>query len=83
MIAETAPVDIDERAHVRVVGRMDTRGTGDPFPWARLGTPALLRYARGWTRAGQWTADGRRFAALRTRSSRTASSSAEPRRGRR
>ncbi|MEU0189435.1 methyltransferase domain-containing protein [Streptomyces afghaniensis] len=78
LIAETAPVDIDERAQVRVVGHTDARGTGDPFPWARLGTPALLRYARGWTRAGQWTADGRRFAALRTRTSRTASSSAEP-----
>ncbi|MFD6172969.1 class I SAM-dependent methyltransferase [Streptomyces coeruleorubidus] len=78
LIAETAPVDIDERAQVRVVGLPDARGAGDPFPWARLGTPALLRHARGWTRAGQWTADGRRFAALRTRSRRTASSSAEP-----
>ncbi|WP_338781427.1 methyltransferase domain-containing protein [Streptomyces sp. DG1A-41] len=78
LIAETAPVDIDERAQVRVVGLTDARGAGDPFPWARLGTPALLRYARGWTRAGQWTAGGRRFAALRTRSRRPASSSAEP-----
>lgn len=78
LIAETAPVDIDERAQVRVVGLTDARGAGDPFPWARLGTPALFRYAKGWTRAGQWTADGRRFAALRTRSRRTTSSSAEP-----
>lgn len=78
LIAETAPADIDERAQVRVVGLTDAHGAGDPFPWARLGTPALLRYARGWTRAGQWTAGGRRFAALRTRSRRPASSSAEP-----
>ncbi|UUU29937.1 methyltransferase domain-containing protein [Streptomyces sp. CA-210063] len=53
-------------------------GAGDaPFPWARLGTPALLRCARplGWRAAGQWTAGGRSFVALR---SRRASSSAEP-----
>ncbi|GAA2599097.1 MULTISPECIES: class I SAM-dependent methyltransferase [Streptomyces] len=78
LIAETAPVDIDERAQVRVVDLTDPHGADAPFPWARLGTPALLRYARGWTRAGQWTADGRRFTALRPRSRRTASSSAEP-----
>ncbi|WP_328336928.1 class I SAM-dependent methyltransferase [Streptomyces violaceus] len=78
LIAETAPMDIDERAQVRVVDLTDPHGGDDPFPWARLGTPALLRYARGWTRAGQWTADGRCFAALRARSRRTASSSAEP-----
>ncbi|MFC9682397.1 class I SAM-dependent methyltransferase [Streptomyces sp. NPDC056948] len=78
LIAETAPVDIDERAQVRVVDLTQPHGAGDPFPWARLGTPALLRYARGWTRAGQWTAGGRRFTALRTRVRRTASSSAEP-----
>ncbi|MGY3203005.1 hypothetical protein ACVW19_003520 [Streptomyces sp. TE5632] len=41
----------------------------------RLGRRALLRYAQGWERAGQWTAGGRCFAALRSRS---ASSSAEP-----
>ncbi|MFI2431394.1 class I SAM-dependent methyltransferase [Streptomyces sp. NPDC018693] len=76
LIAETAPVDIDERVHVQVVDVTDTRATtGAPFPWARLGTPALLRYAGGWQRAGQWSAGGRCFAALRTRS---ASSSAEP-----
>lgn len=77
LIAETAPVDVDERAEVEVVGVSDARGTGRPFPWARLGTPALLRYARraDWRTAGQWTAGGRRFVALRSRS---ASSSAEP-----
>ncbi|NUP16214.1 MAG: methyltransferase domain-containing protein [Streptomyces sp.] len=75
LIAETAPVDIDERTRVRVVDLTGAHGAGDPFPWARLGTRALLRYARGWEQAGQWTAGGRCFAALRSRS---ANSSAEP-----
>jgi SAM-dependent methyltransferase len=77
LIAETVSLDVDERARVQVVGVADARGTGTPFPWARLGTPALLRYARraGWRAVAQWTAGSRRFAALRTRS---ASSSAEP-----
>ncbi|NUR41020.1 MAG: class I SAM-dependent methyltransferase [Streptomyces sp.] len=73
LIAETAPVDIDERVHVHLTDARTT--TGAPFPWARLGTPALLRYARGWKKEGQWSADGRTFVALRTR---RASSSAEP-----
>lgn len=73
LLAETAPVDVDERVHVRIT---DARAAaGSPFPWARLGTPALLRHAHGWERAGQWTAGGRHFVALRSRS---ASSSAEP-----
>ncbi|MEU0254097.1 methyltransferase domain-containing protein [Streptomyces sp. NPDC006184] len=75
LIAETAPVDVDERAHVRVVDAPGTRAADAPFPWARVGTPALLRHARGWERAGRWSAGGRSFAALRSRS---ASSSAEP-----
>ncbi|MGH4028867.1 class I SAM-dependent methyltransferase [Actinomycetota bacterium Odt1-20B] len=54
-----------------------------PFPWARLGTPALLRYARplGWCPVDQWAAGDRRFVALRSRSERsdrTTHSSAEP-----
>lgn len=78
LIAETAPVDIDERVSVQVVdipGGPD--GTGSPFPWARLGTPALLRHARraGWQAVDQWSAGGRCFVALRSRST---SSSAEP-----
>ncbi|MER8056396.1 MULTISPECIES: class I SAM-dependent methyltransferase [unclassified Streptomyces] len=106
LIAETAPVDIDERAQVEVVDM--TAGLGDmaagpddmtagpddmtagpddmtagpgtrgtPFPWARLGTPALLRHAcgAGLRRVAQWGAGGRCFAALRTRH---ASSAAEP-----
>ncbi|MFB0617757.1 class I SAM-dependent methyltransferase [Streptomyces sp. AGS-58] len=75
LIAETAPVDVDERAHVRVVDAPGTRAAGAPFPWARVGTPALLRHARGWGRAGRWSAGGRSFVALR---SRNASSRAEP-----
>ncbi|AJE41664.1 class I SAM-dependent methyltransferase [Streptomyces nodosus] len=75
LIAETAPMDVDERARVQVVGLTDAAGTDALFPWARLGTRALLRHARGWERAGQWTAGGRCFAALRSRST---SSSAEP-----
>ncbi|MGA5036663.1 class I SAM-dependent methyltransferase [Streptomyces capoamus] len=83
LIAETAPVDVDERSEVRVVAGTGAGTDGGVFPWARLGTPALLRYAgrAGWRAVGQWTAGGRRFAALRglPRSRpRSASSSAEP-----
>ncbi|MEG3626934.1 class I SAM-dependent methyltransferase [Streptomyces sp. C6-003] len=76
LIAETVPQrDVDERVLVHVT---DAHGTvGSPFPWARLGTPALLRYAdrAGWLAEGQWSAGGRCFVALRSRST---SSSAEP-----
>lgn len=75
LIAETAPVDVDERVQVHVA---DGRGaSGTDFPWARLGTPALLRHARraGWRPDGQWAAGTRSFLALRNR--RT-SSTAEP-----
>ncbi|MGW0609063.1 class I SAM-dependent methyltransferase [Streptomyces sp. NPDC002788] len=78
LIAETVPVDVDERADVRIVRGTDARGaTGTPFSWARLGTPALLRYARplGWRTVDQWSAGGRCFVALRSRST---SSRAEP-----
>ena len=75
LIAETAAMDVDERAHVQVVDLTGADGADAPFPWARLGTRALVRYAQGWDDAGQWADGGRRFAALRTRS---ASSSAEP-----
>ncbi|MFL9659500.1 class I SAM-dependent methyltransferase [Streptomyces sp. PB17] len=81
LIAETAPVDVDERAHVQLVDVTDAHAraaAGSPFPWARVGTRALLRRAgaAGWRTADQWTSGGRRFVALR--SSRPASSSAEP-----
>ncbi|WP_369173186.1 class I SAM-dependent methyltransferase [Streptomyces sp. R28] len=79
LIAETLPdLDLDERVQVHVT---DARGaTGTAFPWARLGTPALLRHAEraGWRAVGQWTAGGRSFAALRSRRHRSASSTAEP-----
>ncbi|MGJ5749131.1 methyltransferase family protein [Streptomyces puniciscabiei] len=78
LIAETVPGHVDERARVQVVDTVGAgRATGVPFPWARLGTPALLRYARraGWRPVGQWSAGGRCFAALRTRQ---AKNSAEP-----
>ncbi|MFI8993020.1 class I SAM-dependent methyltransferase [Streptomyces sp. NPDC053542] len=84
LIAETVPVDVDELASVRLVRTADLAGAGDvrgtagaSFPWARLGTPALLRCARarGWRAVDQWAAGGRAFVALR---SRTTSSRAEP-----
>ncbi|MET7594850.1 class I SAM-dependent methyltransferase [Streptomyces sp. NPDC005481] len=81
LIAESAPVDVDERVHVRV---SDGRGAaGTPFPWARLGAPALLRHARraGFRAEAQWAAGGRSFVALRRRDAldtRRASSAAEP-----
>ncbi|WP_250400848.1 methyltransferase domain-containing protein [Streptomyces cellostaticus] len=79
LIAETDPEDVDEHAEVRVV-RHDREAAGDPFPWARIGTPALLGIAdrAGWRTAAQWTAGGRRFVALRTPGPRSTSSSAEP-----
>ncbi|WP_309506044.1 class I SAM-dependent methyltransferase [Streptomyces pyxinicus] len=78
LVAETVPGEVDERAHVEVVDVLGALGGGGtPFLWARLGTPALLRYARGagFRAVGQWERGGRCFAALRARS---ASSSAEP-----
>ncbi|MBL1103880.1 methyltransferase domain-containing protein [Streptomyces sp. 5-8] len=89
LIAETVAVDVDERSEVQVVDGAEGRTGGGAFPWARLGTPALLRYAAraGWGADGQWTGGGRRFVALRSlpRSrirvggeSLIASSSAEP-----
>ncbi|MGW2559330.1 methyltransferase domain-containing protein [Streptomyces sp. NPDC001514] len=64
LIAEAAPVDVDERVDVRVV---DGNGTlGSPFPWARVGLPALVDHAAatGWPSALPWTADGRTFVCL-------------------
>jgi SAM-dependent methyltransferase len=76
LIAETVPdADLDERVQVHVT---DARGAaGTPFPWARLGTPALLRHAgrAGWRAVDQWAAGGRSFVALRSRST---NSTAEP-----
>ncbi|MET8077981.1 methyltransferase domain-containing protein [Streptomyces sp. NPDC005303] len=72
LIAETVTdPDLDERVQVHVT---DARGAvGSPFPWARLGTRALLRHAArsGWAPVDQWTAGGRSFVALRRRTTRT------------
>nr|WP_245883550.1 methyltransferase domain-containing protein [Streptomyces hyaluromycini] len=67
LLAEAAPLDVDERLTVRVE---DSHGHhGRPFPWARLGTAALLNAAdsAGWILTGRWTADGRPFVELRRR----------------
>ncbi|MFE5402219.1 methyltransferase domain-containing protein [Streptomyces sp. NPDC056580] len=79
LVAETDPADVDERAEVRVVGH-GREASGEPFPWAWTGAPALLGTAEraGWRTAAQWTAGGRCFVALRALSPRSASSSAEP-----
>ncbi|MEU8626117.1 class I SAM-dependent methyltransferase [Streptomyces sp. NPDC048669] len=81
LIAETAPQDIDERVRVRLDdGRADRAAPAAPFPWARLGTPALLRCAGllGWIAVDQWEADGRTFVSLRRdRSVLTTSQSAD------
>ncbi|MCX4561521.1 methyltransferase domain-containing protein [Streptomyces phaeochromogenes] len=74
LIAETAPVDVDERVEVHLVGAAATGGSADAtFPWARLGSPALLRHAHplGWCTTDQWTAGGRSFVSLRSRSTRS------------
>ncbi|MFF2361928.1 class I SAM-dependent methyltransferase [Streptomyces sp. NPDC058122] len=64
----------------------DASGDRTAFPWARLGTPALLRHATraGWRADAQWAAGGRSFVALRNgprreaRRERRTSSSADP-----
>jgi SAM-dependent methyltransferase len=65
LLAEAAPHDVDERLTVRVE---DAHGRhGRPFPWARLGTPALLQAAdaAGWILTGRWMAENRPFVELR------------------
>ncbi|MFE1413301.1 class I SAM-dependent methyltransferase [Streptomyces sp. NPDC058746] len=64
LIAEAAPVEVDERCEVRLD---DGRGAlGTPFPWARAGRRALLRHAEasGWRTVRNWTLAGRNFAEL-------------------
>ncbi|MFJ2722548.1 class I SAM-dependent methyltransferase [Streptomyces sp. NPDC087437] len=64
LLAEAAPHDVDERLTVRLE---DAHGRhGRPFPWARVGTAALLRAAEaaGWILTGRWTAEGRPFVEL-------------------
>ncbi|MEH0420874.1 class I SAM-dependent methyltransferase [Streptomyces sp. B21-083] len=76
LITETAPdSEVGERVTVQVVRlTADAHGSaGPPFPWARLGTPALLRLAThaGWHPERQWTTGGRSFVALRNRGDRS------------
>lgn len=83
LIAETvADVDVDERVNVHIIPATAGAGVtnGPVFPWARLGTPALLRHAAraGWRPESQWTAEDRSFVALRNRSDFSASNTAEP-----
>ncbi|MET7711843.1 class I SAM-dependent methyltransferase [Streptomyces sp. NPDC005407] len=67
LLAETSPLDVDERVQVRVFDGGSTQGSA--FPWARVGTPALLDYAHsaGWEaeEADHWMVAGRTFVALR------------------
>ncbi|MFI1421311.1 class I SAM-dependent methyltransferase [Streptomyces sp. NPDC020731] len=68
LLVETVPYpDVDERALVQVTDAR--RAPGAPFPWARLGTPALVRYAEGagWRAEDEWSAGGRCFVALRAK----------------
>ncbi|GAA2313673.1 methyltransferase domain-containing protein [Streptomyces caniferus] len=66
LIVETTPADVDEQVQVRVErGYHPASGAagapGEPFPWARVGAAALLRYAAAadWTPVEQWTVTGR------------------------
>lgn len=64
LLAEAAGDDVDERLTVRVE---DAHGRhGRPFPWARVGTTALLHAAEatGWILTSRWTAGGRPFVEL-------------------
>ncbi|MFF3246607.1 methyltransferase domain-containing protein [Streptomyces sp. NPDC002870] len=67
LLAETSPLDVDERVQVRVFDGGSAQGSA--FPWARVGTPALLDYAHsaGWEaeEADHWKVAGRTFVALR------------------
>ncbi|MDG5805765.1 class I SAM-dependent methyltransferase [Streptomyces ossamyceticus] len=64
LLAEVADDDVDQRLTVRVE---DAHGYhGRPFPWARVGTTALLRVAEstGWILTGRWSVDRRFFVEL-------------------
>ncbi|MFD8820554.1 class I SAM-dependent methyltransferase, partial [Streptomyces sp. NPDC059627] len=65
LIAETTPVDVDERARVRLTDAQ--QAVGAPFLWARLGTPALVRFPRGWYHYDSWVGRGGRVVARRSR----------------
>jgi SAM-dependent methyltransferase len=66
LVVEAAGQDVHECVTVQVTdGRRDP---GSPFPWARVGLPALrlCAEAAGWTWSEAWRVRGRRFAALRS-----------------
>jgi SAM-dependent methyltransferase len=65
LLVETEPCDVDERVEVRVAD--GSGGAGTAFPWARVGTEALLRHSgsTGWAVEERWTTSGRRFVRLR------------------
>ncbi|WP_086829891.1 bifunctional 2-polyprenyl-6-hydroxyphenol methylase/3-demethylubiquinol 3-O-methyltransferase UbiG [Streptomyces sp. NRRL B-24572] len=72
LLAECAPVDVDECCEVRVD---DGRGgRGAPFPWARVGARALSAHARsaGWHVSERWSVEGRTFLSLVPQSSAVA-----------
>ncbi|MER5964619.1 class I SAM-dependent methyltransferase [Streptomyces sp. NPDC002057] len=64
VLAECAPVDVDERCEVRVDDGRGGRGT--PFPWARVGARALSALATrtGWSVSESWTVAARPFLSL-------------------
>ncbi|MFF4321265.1 class I SAM-dependent methyltransferase [Streptomyces sp. NPDC001568] len=67
LLVETSARDVDERRRVAIhVGR---RPAGPIFPWATVGTQALVRHGRlsGWAPLEQWTSlsGERHFAVLR------------------
>ncbi|MCZ1006688.1 class I SAM-dependent methyltransferase [Streptomyces lydicus] len=65
LIVETTAADLDEQVQVRVERETSrARGAahaGRAVPWARVGAPALLRYAdaAGWAPVEQWTVTDR------------------------
>jgi len=64
LLVEVDPDDVEERCTARIE---DTHGhEGPPFPWARLGAPALLRIAEDLALGvtDQWRYGHRRFLAL-------------------
>ncbi|WP_329454478.1 class I SAM-dependent methyltransferase [Streptomyces sp. NBC_01497] len=70
LVVEVAARDIDERLEVRFDTGRSRTAEGEAFPWARLGTRALLRHAGtagDWAGRETWDHAGRAFVALRSR----------------
>ncbi|GAA1227331.1 methyltransferase domain-containing protein [Streptomyces sp. NBC_00117] len=66
LLTEVSQLDVDERFSARIEGGCGP--VGPAFPWARIGTTALLREARGtgWKGVEQWAVQRRSFVALRS-----------------